>query len=45
MAAPLGLGGLWLFLFARELRRRPLLPLGEPEVMDLVDAGTQAVAR
>ena len=32
VAAPLGLGGLWLFFFARELRRRPLLPVGEPEV-------------
>ena len=45
VAAPLGLGGLWLFLFARELRRRPLLPLGEPEVMDLVDPGPQVAAR
>ena len=29
---PLGLGGLWLFLFARQARRRPVLPEGEPEL-------------
>jgi hypothetical protein len=47
VAAPLGLGGLWLFLFARELRRRPLLPLGEPEVMELVEVpvGVQGASR
>jgi hypothetical protein len=45
VAAPLGLGGVWLFLFARELRRRPLLPLGEPEVMSLVGVGAEAVVR
>jgi hypothetical protein len=45
VAAPLGLGGLWMFVFARELRRRPLLPLGEPEVMVLVDARAPAAAR
>jgi hypothetical protein len=38
VAAPLGLGGLWLFLFARELRGRPLLPLGEPELRELLEA-------
>jgi hypothetical protein len=42
VAAPLGLGGLWLFLFARELRRHPLLPLGEPEVMELVGVEVEA---
>lgn len=29
-AVPLALGGLWLWLFTVLLRRRPLLPLGEP---------------
>ena len=38
LAAPLGMGGLWLFLFARQLRARPVLPLGEPAVRALVDA-------
>ena len=27
--APVGIGGLWLWYFARELRLRPLLPLGD----------------
>ncbi len=30
LAAPLALGGLWLFFFARELARRPLLPVNDP---------------
>jgi hypothetical protein len=32
-AAFFGLGGIWLFVFLRELRRRPLLPLRDPRVM------------
>jgi hypothetical protein len=40
LAAVLGLGGLWLFLFAREVRRRPVLPLGEPAVRALLAEGT-----
>ncbi len=30
LAAPIGLGGLWLALFARNLAARPLLPVGDP---------------
>jgi hypothetical protein len=30
LTAPLGIGGLWLAVFARALRRRPLLPLNDP---------------
>jgi hypothetical protein len=30
IAIPLGLAGLWLFLFARQLRSRPLLPVNDP---------------
>jgi hypothetical protein len=30
LALPLGLVGVWLFLFARTLRSRPLLPLNDP---------------
>jgi hypothetical protein len=37
--AVLGLGGLWLFLFARQARTRPVLPLGEPAVRALVSEG------
>lgn len=32
-AAFFGLGGIWLYVFLRELRRRPLLPLRDPRVM------------
>jgi hypothetical protein len=36
VAAPLGLGGIWLFFFAQTLRDRPLLPVGEPEIRALL---------
>jgi hypothetical protein len=32
VAAAVGLGGLWLWLFARELAGRPLVPLRQPEL-------------
>jgi hypothetical protein len=38
LAAALGLGGLWLSLFAREARTAPVLPEGEPEVRALLAA-------
>jgi hypothetical protein len=38
LAAALGLGGLWLFLFARQARTAPVLPAGEPEVRELMAA-------
>lgn len=30
LAAPVGIGGLWLWLFLRELRKQPLLPVNDP---------------
>jgi hypothetical protein len=36
LAAPLALGGLWLSFFARRLRSRPLVPIGEPEIRRLL---------
>jgi hypothetical protein len=30
IAIPAGLVGVWMFLFARQLRSRPLLPLNDP---------------
>jgi hypothetical protein len=30
LAVPAGMAGIWLFLFARQLRGRPLLPLNDP---------------
>ncbi len=32
-AAFIGLGGIWLYAFLGQLRRRPLLPLRDPRVM------------
>jgi hypothetical protein len=40
LAATLGVGGLWLSLFARQVKTRPILPLGEPAVRALVGEGT-----
>jgi hypothetical protein len=36
LAAPVGLGGLWLLLFTRELKDRPLVTPGDPEVAELL---------
>jgi hypothetical protein len=38
LAALLAIGGLWVFLFGRELRSRPVLPAGEPEIKALLEA-------
>ena len=42
LAAVLGVGGLWLLLFARQARGRPVLPLGEPAVRALIGARSGA---
>jgi hypothetical protein len=42
IAIPLGLGGLWVAAFARELRGRPLVPIGEPEIRELLDEAREA---
>jgi hypothetical protein len=38
LSALLAIGGAWLFLFGRELRARPVLPVGEPEMRQLLEA-------
>jgi hypothetical protein len=38
LAATVGIGGLWLHLFARAARAAPVLPVGEPEVRELLAA-------
>jgi hypothetical protein len=38
VAAVVGVGGLWLLFFARQLRTRPVLPVGEPEMAELLAA-------
>jgi hypothetical protein len=42
LAALVGLGGVWMWLFARQLRGAPLLPVGEPDVQALVAAPAEA---
>jgi hypothetical protein len=36
LAAPIGLGGVWLWFFIRQLKRRPLLPLKDPRTEEML---------
>lgn len=36
--AVLGLGGLWLWFFAGQLKQRPLLPLGDPKLEEAIES-------
>jgi len=38
VAAALGVGGAWLWIFVGQLKDRPLLPLGEPELREMLEA-------
>jgi len=42
LASLLGLGGLWLALFARQALQAPLLPAGEPDLVELEAARAEA---
>jgi hypothetical protein len=42
LTAPIGLGGLWIALFLRQLKRMPLLPLHDPRVVKVVEAARAA---
>jgi hypothetical protein len=33
-AAPVGIGGIWVWAFARQLQKRPLLPEGDPRLAE-----------
>jgi hypothetical protein len=37
LAAPLALIGLWLFVFAGQLKQMPLLPLGDPNLAEAIE--------
>jgi hypothetical protein len=39
LAAPLAIGGLWLWYFVRELKKRPLLPLHDPYLPEAIAHG------
>jgi hypothetical protein len=34
-----GIGGLWLWVFIRQLRRSPLLPVGDPFIEEALRGG------
>ena len=42
LAATIGLGGVWLWLFLRELTARPLLPLHDPRLANLPSVAPEA---
>jgi hypothetical protein len=37
--APIGLGGIWLWYFATQLKKRPLLPFNDPYLADALEHG------
>ena len=39
LATPVAVGGLWLAWFFRELSRRPLLPVGDPDIKEVLGHG------
>ncbi len=41
LGALLAVGGLWLLAFVRELKGRPLLPTGEPEIRELLEGAVE----
>lgn len=36
LAAPVAIGGVWVFFFVRELKKRPLLPLNDPYLAEAI---------
>jgi hypothetical protein len=39
LAAPLGIGGIWMWMFLTELRKRPLLAVGDPYLRESLASG------
>src|ERR1044072_6923651 len=39
IVAPLGVGGIWLWYFINELKKRPLLPINEPDLEGAIGEG------
>ncbi|HVG39823.1 MAG TPA: hypothetical protein VM870_11070, partial [Pyrinomonadaceae bacterium] len=38
-AAAIGMGGLWVFFFVWQLKKRPLIPLNDPQLQQTIDHG------
>jgi hypothetical protein len=41
LAAPLGVIGLWLAYFLKQLEKRPLMPLGDPQLQEALEHGRE----
>ena len=41
IAAPIGIGGIWLFYFLLQLEKRPLLPVNEPHLVEALEHGRE----
>jgi hypothetical protein len=41
-AAVIGVGGVWLFGFARQLKTRAMVPTGDPEIRELLEQAETA---
>jgi hypothetical protein len=39
VAAPVGIGGVWLAVFLWQLKQRPLLPVNDPEFQEALAHG------
>jgi hypothetical protein len=39
LAAPVAVGGLWVWRFVRELKSRPLMPVGDPNLEEMLEHG------
>jgi hypothetical protein len=39
LAAPLAIGGLWFWMFLTELRKRPMLAVGDPYLRESLAGG------
>jgi hypothetical protein len=39
LAAPLAIGGLWMWMFFTQLAKRPLMPLGDPYLYESLQQG------
>jgi hypothetical protein len=39
---PIGLAGIWVYLFAGQLRRRPLVPINDPYFKEMLADGQHA---
>jgi hypothetical protein len=39
LVAPLGLGGIWLWFFIWQLKKRPLVPFNDPQLAEAIEFG------